>query len=203
MSTSFVRLVGNQSSRHGLEPRIIVLHTTEGANRPGVADLEGLAAYFDNPSSQASAHYGVDEEGNACQMVPDESKAWTQAQFNSVSLSIEQVGFSALTKAQWYRGYLPGLIRDSMILARWSNKYGIPLKHSTSHGVCQHKHLGVLGGGHHDCGDGYPERFVILLARLQLMRMHGTADSRRGRLLKARLHAAQRAQGVRHPRTTL
>lgn len=203
MPTSFTRIVQNQSGRRGVTPRIIVLHTTEGHNRPGTSDLSGLASYFDNPAAQASSHYGIDAEGNACRMVPDEAKAWTQAAYNSMSLAIEQVGFSATSKGEWFRTYNRGLIRVGMILAEWSHKYNIPLAHSTQRGVCQHKHLGVLGGGHHDCGDGYPERYVILMARLFLRRKHGTADTVAGRALKARLWAAQRRYGVRHPRTTL
>lgn len=89
--------VCNQSSRRGLKPRIIVLHTTEGHNRPGLTDLSGLVRFFDNPASQASSHVANDAEGNDARMVPDESKAWTQAAFNAVALSIEQIGFASQT----------------------------------------------------------------------------------------------------------
>ncbi len=32
-------------------------------------------------------------------------------------------------------------------------------------GVVQHKDLGLIGCGHTDCGPGYPEGYVIVLAR--------------------------------------
>jgi hypothetical protein len=50
----FTRLVRNRSSRNGSRPRLMVLHTTEGDNHPGIRDLEGLAGWFDNPDAQAS-----------------------------------------------------------------------------------------------------------------------------------------------------
>src|SRR5690349_3052274 len=48
--------VVNQSSRNGVKPRLIVLHTTEGHNTAGLDDLRGLVSFFDNPNSQVSAH---------------------------------------------------------------------------------------------------------------------------------------------------
>ena len=32
-------------------------------------------------------------------------------------------------------------------------------------GVCQHADLGAGGGGHHDCGPGFPMDYVLQLAR--------------------------------------
>jgi hypothetical protein len=31
--------------------------------------------------------------------------------------------------------------------------------------VCQHSDLGAAGGGHHDCGPGYPFDRVLAMAR--------------------------------------
>jgi hypothetical protein len=152
--------VVNQSSRNGLKPKIIVLHTTEGHNRPGLSDLRGLVSFFDNPSSQVSAHVANDAQGNDARIVPDDRKAWTQAAFNSVALSIEQIGFSsqnAFPEAQ--------LRNTARWIAYWSKKFGIPITHSTTRGVCQHKDLGSEGGGHHDCGPDYPLPTVLSMAR--------------------------------------
>jgi N-acetylmuramoyl-L-alanine amidase len=154
------RLVRNRSSRNGVKPRLLVLHTTESHNRPGVADLDNLAGWFDNPASQCSSHIGNDAEGNDIRMVPDEAKAWTQARFNSVSLSIEQIGHASQTR--WPDAQLRNTARW---LAFWSRKYGIPLVRSTERGVCQHRDLGPGGGGHHDCGPGYPFDRVLAMAR--------------------------------------
>jgi N-acetylmuramoyl-L-alanine amidase len=154
------RTVRNQSSRRGLKPRIIVLHTTEGHNRPGLVDLHGLVSFFDNPNNQVSSHIANDAEGNDARMVPDEAKAWTQAAFNSISLSIEQIGQAAQT--HWPDSQLQNTAKW---IAHWSHKWGIPITASTKHGVCQHRELGAAGGGHHDCGDNYPFGRVLAMAR--------------------------------------
>lgn len=160
IAAHLTRMVRNQSSRNGIQPRIIVLHTTESHNSAGASDLLALASWFDNPKAQASSHIGNDAEGNDIRMVPDERKAWTQAAFNSLALSIEQVGQAA--QGSWPVAQLANTARW---VAHWSRKYGIPLTHSTSHGVCQHSDLGVAGGGHHDCGPDYPFAKVLQLAR--------------------------------------
>jgi len=46
----------------------------------------------------------------------------------------------------------------------------------TRAGVFQHKDLGISGSGHSDCGDGYPEGYVILLAKFFIAhKLHPTA----------------------------
>jgi len=152
--------VVNQSSRRGLKPRIIVLHTTEGHNRPGLSDLRGLVSFFDNPRSQVSSHVANDAEGNDARIVPDEAKAFTQAAFNSVALSIEQIGFAS--QKEFPQAQLENTARW---IAHWSKKWGIPIKHSTTSGVCQHRDLGAAGGGHVDCGPNYPLGKVLSMAR--------------------------------------
>jgi peptidoglycan hydrolase-like protein with peptidoglycan-binding domain len=152
--------VRNQSSRRGLRPRIIVLHTTEGHNRPGLSDLRGLVAFFDSPASQVSSHVANDADGNHARIVPDEAKAWTQRAFNAVALSIEQIGFAG--QSSWPEAQLRN---TALWIAHWSRRWGIPIVRSTRHGVCQHVDLGAAGGGHRDCGDGYPFERVLALAR--------------------------------------
>ena len=152
--------VVNQSSRRGLKPRIIVLHTTEGHNRPGLSDLRGLVSFFNNPSAQVSSHVANDAEGNDARIVPDEAKAFTQAAFNSIALSIEQIGFAS--QAEFPQAQLENTARW---IAHWSRKWNIPIVHSTTNGVCQHKDLGRAGGGHVDCGPNYPLGRVLSMAR--------------------------------------
>lgn len=153
-------MVRNQSSRGGAKPRLIVLHSTEGHNRPGLEDLRGLGSWFDNPNAQASSHVANDAEGNDARYVPDERKAWTQAAYNPVALSIEQIGFAR--QAQWPDAQ----IRNTAAwIAHWAAEYGIPIRESTRHGVCSHASLGAKGGGHHDPGASYPLGRVLELAR--------------------------------------
>jgi peptidoglycan hydrolase-like protein with peptidoglycan-binding domain len=150
----------NQSSRNGLKPRIIVLHTTEGHNRPGLSDLRGLVSFFNSASSQVSSHVANDGEGNDARIVPDDRKAFTQAAFNSIALSIEQIGFASQTEFPEAQ-----LRNTARWIAHWSRRFGIPIQHSTIRGVCQHKDLGARGGGHHDCGPDYPLGRVLAMAR--------------------------------------
>jgi hypothetical protein len=152
--------VACQSSRNGVRPTIIVLHSTEGQNVPGsTKDLEGLAAFFDRLSTQASSHVATDSDGNSARMVPDSRKAWTCAGYNSMSLNVEQIGFAA--QSEWAMAELRETARW---IAYWHRNFGIPIRQSTSSGVCQHVDLGAAGGGHHDCGPSYPFEKVLELA---------------------------------------
>jgi N-acetyl-anhydromuramyl-L-alanine amidase AmpD len=157
---AFRLTVPNCSSRGGVRPRIIVLHTTESSNQAGTGDLRAIGAWFSNPKAQSSSHVGVDAEGNSCQYVPDHLKAWTQASYNPQALSIEQIGRAA--QQDWTDAQLR---KTAQYIAYWSAKYGIPIRKSTVHGVCEHVHLGAAGGGHHDCGAKYPFDKVLALAR--------------------------------------
>jgi N-acetyl-anhydromuramyl-L-alanine amidase AmpD len=185
MPTSFTRIVRNRSSRHGVTPRVIILHTTEGTNKPGLQDLNSLVSWFDNPAAQASSHVGIDAEGNLVRMVPDNEKAWTSGNFNPQSLNIEQVGFARTSKKSWIVDYHEGLHTVAWQLADWSIKYSIPLRHSIERGVCQHVHVSGPGG-HTDCGPGYPEQYVVAWARLLRWRKKGRPDSGREKAQAAR-----------------
>lgn len=166
--------VRNQSARTGgAKPSIIVLHTTEGHNRPGVEDLVGLANFFDEPGREASSHVANDAEGHDARMVPDDRKAWTCAGFNSASLNIEQIGFAATPKRDWFKGAPHQLANTAGWIAYWSKKYGIPIRRGVvagetvlKSGVCSHKQLGAAGGGHSDPGTAYPFEYVLDLARV-------------------------------------
>lgn len=153
--------VRNQSSRNGVKPTLIVLHDTEGANIPNsIADLQGLASWFDNPGAQASSHVGVDSDGFSAKFVDDANKAWAQAAYNSKALSIEQVGFA--TQKDWPEAQLN---KVAQYIAYWSKKYDIPITKSTANGVCQHRDLGAAGGGHHDVSATYPIDKVLTKAK--------------------------------------
>lgn len=155
--------VRNQSLRMGgTKPTLIVLHSTESHNRPGINDLGAIVSWFNNPAAQASSHVVVDDEGHAARCVPDARKAWHVAQYNSKSLGIEQIGAAAQGRDAWTEKQLRKVAR---YLAYWNYKYGIPLEYSTTHGVRRHMDLGAAGGGHHDPGVNYPFDHVIELAR--------------------------------------
>lgn len=168
--TSYVR---NQSDRQpGSKIKLIVLHTTEGHNRPGLEDLKNLASWFNNPAAQASSHVGNDAEGNDARFVADSKKAWTCAAYNSVSLNLEQIGFSATAQSTWLSQNQKQLQNTAEWIAWWSKEHNIPIRKARVFkgrvllsGVIQHSGLGVEGGNHGDCGEGYPFKYVMDLAK--------------------------------------
>lgn len=157
----------NKSSRRGAGIRGIVLHSTEGANRPGLGDLVDLGGWFANPSAQVSAHIAVDAEGNSARYVRDADKAWHCAGYNSLTIGIEQVGFAA--QSGWPQSQLQEVARWIAYLSR---QHRIPIQRGaaaggaiTRAGVLTHAQLGALGGGHNDPGTAYPLDKVLRLAR--------------------------------------
>jgi len=153
------------SSREGGRVHLLVLHTTEGAG-----SLEELRSIFEG--EEASSHYGIDAAGRIAQFVRDQDKAWTQCNFNPVCLSAEQVAFAEFSRAHWFRERHAQLEGSAIWLAYGHIQYGVPLRPGkvegggiVHDGVVQHSDLGLIGCGHSDCGDGYPEGYVILLAR--------------------------------------
>jgi hypothetical protein len=176
----YVRIVGNQSSRDGARPELIVLHTTYDPrsgppvvhNEPGLGDLERLGAWFDRPSTKVSSHVADDAEGNDARYVPDRREAWTVAAFNSVSLNIEQIGSAGFDRREWMETREPELESTAKWIARWHRRWHIPIRRAEvagsvvlRSGVATHDQLGASGGGHHDPGPGYPVGYVLKLAR--------------------------------------
>lgn len=164
-----VRLdVACQSSRNGVTPLLIVLHSTEGSNIPkSTKDLQGLAAYFDKPATDASSHVATDADGFSARMVDDDKKAWSCVNYNGLSLNIEQIGFAAQKK------WTDAEQRETgRWIAYWSRHHYIPIARGRimagghiKPGVVMHSELGQLGGGHHDPGADYPIGRVLRLAR--------------------------------------
>lgn len=158
----------NYSSRNGVRPKLIVVHSTESGNRTGTGDLEALAAWFANPAAQVSSHVATDADGYSARFVADGDKAWHCAGFNSLSLGVEQIGRAAQTS--WDRDELRETARW---VARWSYLHGIPIQNGQINqsgnvlvpGVLRHSDLGALGGSHHDPGSGYPLHDMLSLAR--------------------------------------
>lgn len=131
--------------------------------------LRDRALFWDHVP--ASAHVGVGspkfrEAEKSARYVHDDNKAWTQAFYNPVSLSIEIEGFAS--QATWPRATVREVARW---LALWSIRHSIPLHRGrvfagvvVRRGVITHKSLGVLGGGHTDPGT-FPVQDAIELAR--------------------------------------
>lgn len=181
-SPDYVRIVGNQSSRDGSRPELIVIHCTfdprSGSvpvvrNEPGLDDLRRLGAWFDRSQPEVSSHVANDAEGNDARYVQDGRAAWTQAAYNPVSLSVEQIGSAGLGRAAWLGSRMPQLEDTARWIAHWHREWNIPIRRAelvdgiiTRAGVATHAQLGIPGGAHHDPGAGYPLGRVLELARL-------------------------------------
>jgi hypothetical protein len=157
----------NYSVRMGASVRLIVLHTAEGATT-----YQSLGAFFAKPSTNASSHVGIDDtDGVIGQYVRRTFKAWTAVNANPVAVQAELCAFAAWTAADWRRH--PNMLRNC---ARWiaeeADAFDIPIVRLTpqqaqtgGRGVCQHSDLGAWGGGHWDCGGGFPIDDVLEMAR--------------------------------------
>lgn len=172
MTLSRVRILSpNYSSRGGSRVRLIVIHSSEGAQT-----YQALGNFFKNPSSGVSSHVGIDDTPNVIgEYVDRNAKAWTAANANPVAVQAElctpsgaSVGWST---AVWNSH--PVMLQN---LAQWIKEeaavFGIPLvlltpQQATSNGVgiCQHRDLGSWGGGHVDCGPNFPIADVIRMAQ--------------------------------------
>jgi hypothetical protein len=143
-----------------------VLHTAEGART-----IESLGSFFQG-DVQASSHVGADDKSNTVgEYVHRNNKAWTQSDFNPVAVSIELCAFADWSVDEWHRH--PAMLANCAAwIAEETAHYNLPITRLNSsqaqgsgRGVCQHVDLGSRGGGHHDCGPGFPMDYVLDLAR--------------------------------------
>lgn len=162
----------NQSTRVPGPIDLIVIHSTESHNRPGKEDLAGVGSWFMQTRAQASSHVCTDGDGRSARFVPDERKAWTQGNFNSRSLSIEQIGRASEGLTTW-KGREGQINETARWIAIWSIKFGIPIRKARVNGstgtvlrsgVAEHHWLGIEGGGHVDPGP-YPFKQLLRRAR--------------------------------------
>ena len=157
----------NYSGRAGTPVRLIVLHTAQGAT--SYADL---GAFFANPASGVSSHVGIDDTpGTVGEYVPRAGKAWTQGNANPYSVAAELCAWAEWSPGAWSAH--PNMIANTAAwVAEEAAHFGLPIVALTaaqaqdgrSRGVCQHADLGASGGGHWDCGPGFPMAQVIALA---------------------------------------
>lgn len=157
----------NYSGGRTVRPRLLVLHTTEGART-----IESLGNFFANPAVEVSSHAGADDKSNTIgTYVRRDNRAWTQGNANGVALSIEMCAFAKWPESEWAK-HQNMLDNVAKWLAEEADIHDIPLVRLSSsqaqgggRGVCQHVDLGALGGGHWDCGSGFPTGDVIQMAR--------------------------------------
>lgn len=152
-------------TRPFIQPRLLVLHSTESHNRPGLGDVKSVAEFLANGGTQADVHVIIDAAGHKARLVPDGRKAWHVAGYNWRALGIEQIGIAATEDWRHHEAQLNAVAAQ---LACWSWKYNIPLvdaRKDKIRGVVTHASLGTLGGGHTDPGPNYPFMLVLNKAR--------------------------------------
>jgi hypothetical protein len=146
--------------------RLIVLHTAEGA-----LSYQELGNFFSNPASGVSSHVGIDDTpGIVGEYVRRDGKAWTQGNANPYSVAAELCAFAAWSPEEWQLH--PTMLANAAAwVAEEAAALGIPLVALTpaqaqggTAGVCQHVDLGAHGGGHWDCGPGFPMAQIIDMA---------------------------------------
>jgi N-acetylmuramoyl-L-alanine amidase len=157
----------NYSSRGGAGVRLIVIHTAEGART-----IEELGNFFASSSSGVSSHTGIDDkDGTIGEYVKRGNKAWTASGANPVAVQVELCAFASWSKAEWNKH--PNMLSNC---ARWiaeeADAFDLPITklsasqaQGSGRGVCQHNDLGSWGGGHWDCGGGFPIDDVLEMAR--------------------------------------
>lgn len=182
--TSFVR---NQSGRRGVRPTVQVLHYTVSPNRPGWSDVNGITAFFNRSSSQASSHFVIDAEGNCAYIVPIEANAWTQAGGNPWSVAYEIIATGK------EKNYLEpaGYAKLRRVMGQVSRRIGSPLRAGKINGcspsrtgIVQHRDGGTCWGGHHDIG---PFGFSAVLS-------HVTVAGCDKKCQRRKLHTAAHAE---------
>jgi hypothetical protein len=154
----------NYSSR-GTGVRLVVLHTAEGA-----LTYQSLGSFFSSSSSGVSSHVGIDDTpGIVGEYVRRDMKAWTQGNANPYSVAAELCAFASWT-SEW-AGHPVMLQNTAQWIAEECAAFGIPLRRLSAaeaqggaSGVCQHVDLGSAGGGHWDCGPGFPMDDVLAMA---------------------------------------
>ncbi len=158
-------LVRNQSERRG--PILAVaVHSTESQDIPGTTrDLASVRSWFNNPSSQASSHVGIDGSGNTELWVHSNRKAWTIGAANSFTLNIEFIARASQGAHAWEEAQVK---QGARWLAYWAIKYDLPIQKAyvrnvnglcvcTKKGVLRHSDVTAAGfGSHTDPGRAFP-----------------------------------------------
>lgn len=158
----------NYSARGGARVTTIVIHTAQGA-----LTYQSLGNFFASSSAGVSSHAGIDDTpGTIGVYVHRGDKAWTASNANPWSVQAELCAFAEWSTDEWFRH--PVMLENCAAwIAEEAAAFGIPLvlldpagaQDPGVPGVCQHNDLGAMGGGHWDCGPGFPIDYVLDLAR--------------------------------------
>jgi peptidoglycan hydrolase-like protein with peptidoglycan-binding domain len=134
----------------------VVVHIMDGT-------FDGSKSWFNNPTAQASAHFGTRKDGYAEQWVDTKDKAWAEMAGNGNYISVENEAVSgeSLTDGQ--------ISRVAEVLSWAHRAYGVPLQLANApgdRGLGWHGMGGAAWGGHFDCpGDAVKAQFNEIIRR--------------------------------------
>lgn len=169
--TTSTNLSPNKYDGHQGAITFIGIHTMEAPESGTTA--ESVAAYFKNPSLQASAHWCVDNNSRV-RCVNDSDSAWTMPPVNGTSLNVEMAGYAGQTAVQWDDAYSDSTLDNvAVCVAEWCRKYRIPVRHLTKAQILN-REKGIVGhvdinnafhaSDHWDPGPNFPwSRFLGLV----------------------------------------
>jgi len=129
---------------HDYPVDMIIIHDTEGSYGSAIQE-------FQNPATQASAHYVVSDLGQITQMVAEHDIAWHAGNwdYNTRSIGIEHEGYA------WTNGWYTWAMYDAsaQLAASICSRWGVPMdrQHVIGHSeVPDPNNPGQFGGsGHH------------------------------------------------------
>lgn len=196
-------LTTNWSARApGVRVEALEFHFTAGPDIPNSrADVDGLTAFGNQPSSAVSWHGNVDKDGNCDYNVPYREKAWTIAGLNSATVNFEVAG-------KGERPYLrpAGWREMARVWVDFHRRYPyIPLAlgatdghcHVTKPGIMTHVMGGPCSGGHTDINPIPIREVIATLARyvaaLEAQRCNARTACKMGRR-HAAVHRQLRAE---------
>jgi hypothetical protein len=157
--------------------RYVVMHDGEVADADRAAAIIGV--HFEDPTSQGSAHYGVDN-GSVQQYLSLDRIPWGAPPLNAAGIHIEQGGLARYSRRDWLAGYMPMLLRVAELLAWLYGHYRVPLVHLSDDvlramgptptepaGIVTHAQVTEVfrQSDHTDPGPAYPLDMVLLAAR--------------------------------------
>lgn len=173
-------IVRNQSER--FSPILAVcVHSTESTDIPhSTSDLLVIRNEFNNPSSDASAHIGIDGQANTELWVHSEKKSWSCLNANPFTCNIEFIARAAQSISEWEDAQIK---QGARWAAYWGIKYGIPAQRGvvraingqcvcTKKGVITHLQVTQAGfGTHTDPGPNFP--MTEFLNYMRWYKQHG------------------------------
>lgn len=108
----------NHSSRYGATPKLFVLHTQQGN---GTA--QSLANYLQNPASQVSYHYSVDDT-RVIDVVDTDRASWSVLDANSYTINLCFAGsYVTMSRDEWLSWYSVAIDSAAQLFVQDAARY--------------------------------------------------------------------------------